>query len=86
MEKLPGSELSSKYFADHEDQAMMVNDFVYHTPTEDQIPRYQAIRDMQRLFAGLIIDQVPPSKQRDEALLRLNEVGFWANAGIARNE
>ena len=60
--------------------------FTYHAPKNDQPERYVEIRDEAKLFATTICDFCPKSTERTEALIRLEEAGFWANASIARNE
>lgn len=37
-------------------------------------------------FASTIIDIVPDGREKSMALTKLEEVMFWANAGIARGE
>lgn len=48
--------------------------------------RYQAIRDKAYEFALFIEQEVLPSDERDQAILKLEECVMHANAGIARNE
>lgn len=62
------------------------NIFTYHPPKDDQPERYEAIREQALLFALRINDLAPESTEKDEAILHLQEVVFWANAAIARNE
>lgn len=62
------------------------NDFSYHPPHENQVPRYELIRSRARELALLIAETVPFSREQGNALDHLEEVCFWANAGIARNE
>jgi hypothetical protein len=62
------------------------NDFTYHAPKEDQPDRYQKIRDKCKELAYLINNVVPESREKSIAFTKLEEVGFWSNAGIARNE
>jgi len=61
-------------------------DFTYHAPKGDQVPRYQAIRDQAKQFAAYILDATIYSREQSLALTKLEEVVFWANAAIARNE
>ena len=56
----------------------------YHAPTEDQTVRYQRLRCTMKDLAHLIVDLVPPGRERSLAMTKLEETGFWANAGIAR--
>lgn len=60
------------------------NDFTYHPPTQDQIPKYQAIRDEAKSFAHLIDKLVPDGREKGLALTALDQVVWSANAGIAR--
>jgi len=62
------------------------NDFVYHTPKEDQIPRYQALRDQARELAINIVELTPPSREQALALTKLEEAIMHANSAIARGE
>ena len=62
------------------------NDFTYHAPKDDQVARYQAIRDKALKFAYFLIAATPQSREQSLALTHLEEVVFFANAAIARNE
>lgn len=60
--------------------------FTYHPPKGDQPQRYVALRDKAKELAKIIYQMVPESRERGNALNRLEEVVMWANAGIARNK
>lgn len=62
------------------------NDFTYHKPFGDQPQRYEEMRNKSRSLAELIVKNCPDSRERSLALTKLEEVVFWANASIARNE
>ena len=62
------------------------NDFTYHAPKEGQQERYQAIRDKALKFAYFLVASTPQSREQSLALTHLEEVVFFANAAIARNE
>ena len=62
------------------------NRFTYHTPHDSQIERYQTIRDMLKDTANKLVLLTPKSREQSLALTKLEEVVFWANAAIARNE
>ena len=64
------------------------NDFTYHAPKADstQIDRYATIRDEAHELAYCLLMATPPSREQSLALTHLEEVVFWANAAIARNE
>lgn len=78
--------LAPKYQLSDEDHARIARDYVYHSPTEDQPPRYVAIRDKARSMAELLMHQCPRSRELSAALTALDQVVFFANASIARNE
>jgi len=58
--------------------------FTYHPPKEDQADVYQAIRGQAFHFAEDLEEWVPDCRERSLALTKLEEVVFWANAGLAR--
>jgi hypothetical protein len=62
------------------------NDFVYHAPTEGQPEKYEYIRKSALFLARDLLTMVPEGRELSTALTKLDEVVFWANAGIARNE
>jgi len=60
--------------------------FTYHPPHDDQVNRYQDIREHARAFAVLLDRHCPDSREKSLALTALEESVMWANASIARNE
>jgi hypothetical protein len=60
--------------------------FTYHPPKEGQPVVYERIRRSAKELAYLISDVCPDSREQSVALTKLDEVVFWANASIARNE
>ena len=60
--------------------------FTYHPPKGNQAERYGDIRANARTFAYLLTTFCPVSRELSVALTKLDEVVFWANAAIARNE
>lgn len=62
------------------------NNFTYHPPNEDQVTRYQMLREAAKDLAHLIDELVPDSREKSVAMTNLETSIFWANAGIARNE
>ena len=70
-------------------QEMEINKrFTYHPPIAElnQAERYEDIRESARLFALGLTNQCPESRELSLAITKLEEVVFWANAAIARNE
>lgn len=62
------------------------NNFKYHSPKEGQTERYTEIRDAAKVFAELINDECPDSREKSLAITHLEESVMWSNAAIARNE
>jgi hypothetical protein len=67
-------------------KADLANRFTYHPPHGDQAARYGAIRGKAQDFAFYLSSQCPESRELSTALTKLDEVVFFANAAIARNE
>ena len=61
------------------------NIFSFHPPTPEKLLQYDDIRSTCRELAGLINDSCPESTEKSLAIIKLEEVMFWANASIARN-
>lgn len=61
------------------------NNFSYHVPKEGQPAKYEAIRAKAKELAYLIDSVVPKSREQSVAMTNLEQVVFWANAGLARN-
>jgi hypothetical protein len=59
--------------------------FTYHAPTEDQIPKYEALRAAARQFAYAIFDNVPQCSDRTAAFRHLRECVMTANSAISLN-
>ena len=78
--------LKGKYPISDNDRLMLENNFVYHSPKDDQPARYQRLRDQAGHLARLILVSVPPGRERALAMTNLEQSIFWANAGIARGE
>ena len=69
------------------DRERDANNFLHHPPTcEDQTLRYEANRKACLGLATLLRQNCPPSRELSLALTKLEEVMFWCNAAIARNE
>lgn len=67
--------------------------FTYHPPKEDsalhsftQSERYVIIRDKAKDLGETVLNHTPSSREQSVAITKLEEVVFWANAAIARNE
>lgn len=62
------------------------NVFKHHPPKEEQAEKYETIRKHAKVFAYLLDELCPDSEEKDQALINLQQVSFWANASIARSE
>jgi hypothetical protein len=64
----------------------IANRFTYHSPTADQIPKYEEIRAAGRELANLLNDLCPEGREKSLAITHLEETVMWANAAIARQK
>jgi len=62
------------------------NVFMYHAPKGDQAQRYEALRAAGKVFALLVDESCPASREKSTALTKIQEAVMWANASIAVNE
>jgi hypothetical protein len=60
--------------------------FTFHPPKDAQPAKYAAIRRNAKIMATLIDNNCLDSREKDIALMKLEEAVMWANAAIARNE
>lgn len=65
------------------DQEKLDNWFSYHPPTTLQTERYTKIRDAGKAMAKVLLEQCPPSDDRDDAIRFIRAAVFAANASIA---
>lgn len=59
------------------------NTFTYHRPTEEQIPRYEAIRNAAKVFAKVIVENTTSCADQTASIRKLRECVMTANASIA---
>jgi hypothetical protein len=76
----------TSYILTEEDKLRLDKVFRYHCPKEDQLPRYEVIRNEGREFAEILMRLCPKSRELSLALTALEETVMMANAAIARNE
>lgn len=57
--------------------------FTYHKPTEEDIPKYLAIREAALAFARVIDANCPFSADKTAAIRKVREAVMTANAAIA---
>lgn len=61
------------------------NIYTYHAPNKEKVDIYTSLRQEAKRLANKINKSCPESREKDQALLKLEEVVMWANASIARN-
>jgi len=58
--------------------------FSYHAPTgQEQLDKYQALRDAAKTFAQAIVDNAPACADQTAAIRHVREAVMTANAAIA---
>lgn len=65
--------------------AKLENQFMYHIAEGTQPLQFATIRGECLELARMIVVICPDGEEREQAIRRLNEVMFWANAAIARH-
>lgn len=58
--------------------------FMSHPVTDEMRVKTCTIRTFAKKIADVINQSVPECEEKDQALRKLQEVVFWANAGIIR--
>lgn len=66
-------------------KARVQKDFTYHAVGTGKAQLMADLREAFRLAAEAVVAVVPPGRELHTALTKLEEVMFWANAGIARD-
>ena len=61
------------------------NRFTYHEPWPNDVDKFETIRRIALSYATVINELVPDGAEKTLSVTKLEEVVFWANAGIARN-
>ena len=57
--------------------------FMYHAPTPDQLPRYEALRAAAKRFAEAIVEHTPECADQSAAIRHVREAVMTANSAIA---
>jgi hypothetical protein len=63
----------------------LFNRFKYHPATDVTGPKHQEVRERCHSLALDLKALVPEGREQAHALAKLEEVMYWANAGIARH-
>lgn len=64
----------------------IIKRFTYHKVVGSAVDDMQVIRTTARGLALLFHETVPPGREANTALSKLEEAVMWANAGIARTK
>jgi len=64
-------------------QADVEEYFTYHTPTPDQIPRYEKVRAAAKQFAQTILENTPGGADQTAAIRQLRLTVMAVNQSIA---
>lgn len=62
------------------------HNFTYHPPTDDDVMKHTILREKAQELAILIAQLCPDSREKDIAIMKVDEVNMWSNAAIARNK
>jgi len=57
--------------------------FTYHSPTDEDIPKYKEVRDSGLRFARVVQKNCPDSADKSAAIRKIREAVMTANAAIA---
>lgn len=69
------------------DPAELENRFKYHQPrSEDVADQHQSVRGLCDSLAYRLNQILPEGREKSLAMTKLEEVMFWSNAAIARNQ
>lgn len=66
-------------------QKQIDNNFVYHTPTPEEVETIKNIREKLKDIATYLNESCKQSRELSLALTHLEETMMWANASIVRN-
>ena len=59
------------------------NIFTYHSPTPEQLKKYQAIREAAKVFANIVLKNTPKCADQTTAIRNIREAVMIANASVA---
>jgi hypothetical protein len=60
------------------------NRFSLHKTSAENAQKRELLRTIAHSYATVINETVPDSREKELAITKLEEVVFWANAGLAR--
>lgn len=67
------------------DNPDLLNRFKYHPPTPYNMTSHELVRAQCLFLADKLNKYLPEGREKSLAMTKLEEVMFWGNAAIARN-
>jgi hypothetical protein len=65
----------------------IVNRFAFHPAnTPERAKQHDDVRETCRGLASVLDHMLPPGREKSLAITKLEEVMFWANAAVARQD
>jgi hypothetical protein len=61
------------------------NNFTYHKPMPHDLIKYERLRNMAKEYCELVNELCPDSKEKSNAITKIEESNMWSNASITRN-
>lgn len=62
------------------------NRFTYHPTSVHKSDKHDIIRSVALAYSTVLNELVPDGREKSTSITKLEEVVFWANAGIARDK
>lgn len=63
----------------------LTNRFIFHKANEVKAEQHQTVRNLCYQLSVQLNELLPESREKSLTITKLEEVMFWANAAIARN-
>lgn len=60
--------------------------FTYHKPQEENVHKFESLRNMGKITAEAILKYTPQCAEQTLAIRKVEEAIMWANAALARNQ
>jgi hypothetical protein len=62
------------------------NRFRFHPASPEKAKKHEFVRDLCKMTAHDLNDRLPEGREKSLAITHLEEVMYWANAAIARQQ
>ncbi len=67
------------------DKATINRNFTYHAPNDEQARNYVSLRKTAKTLAMKILKMCPDSREKEDAIICVEQAIMWANSSIARH-